>query len=131
MWIIALWGWGIWFGEADTGAIFVNRYKARPQFTPVSTLSEAVHREKSLPRCTYRVNSVNDAQTMKRLWVELLTWLAEYEAWIQDAAGNSWRRSTLQTFSHAVTEPEAADQLAGQWQELAEQGESLSIRSGL
>jgi hypothetical protein len=37
---IVLWGWGIWLGQADTGAIFVNRYRAKPQFTAVAALTK-------------------------------------------------------------------------------------------
>ncbi len=126
---IVLWGWGIWFGQVDTGAIFVNRYKARPQFTAVSVLSQTVHREEALPQRTDRVSSVTEAQTMQRLWVNLLDWLADYEAWVLATAGDCWRQSTLQSFNQAVTKPEAVDQLAKQWQTLAEQSHAFPINS--
>lgn len=126
---VVLWGWGIWFGQVDTGAIFVNRFKAKPQFTSVSILSEAVHREVELPPRTHRVSSMADTQIIRGLWVNLLTWLAEYEAWIVAQAGKKWRQATVRAFQHAVTKPESADTLSSQWQMLAEQGKSLPIKS--
>ncbi|MEM7331370.1 MAG: hypothetical protein AAF490_04690 [Chloroflexota bacterium] len=126
---IALWGWGIWFGQAEKGAIFVNRYKAKPQFTTVSNLSQSIFRETELPHRTSRVNSEAEAQAMQKLFVELLTWLAEYEAWIVATAGKSWRQSSLGGFPHAVSKPETVDQLAEQWQSLATQGEELAINT--
>ena len=126
---IVLWGWGIWFGQAEAGAIFVNRYKAKPQFTATSTLSQSIHREEALPHRTYRVSSEADAQVMQKLWVNLLTWLAEYEAWILATVGKNWRQSTLRAFNHAVTKPESVDQLTRRGQTLAQQGKTLPIKS--
>ncbi len=126
---IALWGWGIWFGRADTGAIYVNRYKAKPKYSATTTLNDTIYREKSLPRNSYRVTCVQEAQTTQRLWADLLTWLSKYEAWIQETAGNSWRQTSLSAFSHVVTGPESAALLSNQWQELADQSETVSIKS--
>lgn len=126
---VVLWGWGVWFGQADLGAIFVNRYKAKPQYTPVSILSDAVHQEASLPLRTHRVNSVADTQNIRELWVNLLSWLAEYEAWIVSETSKKWRQAAVRAFQHAVTKPESADTLSTQWQTLAERGKSLPIKS--
>ena len=126
---IVLWGWGIWFGQTEIGAIFVNRFEAKPKFTPVPILSEPIYREEALPLRTSRVSSMTHMQSVQQLWVNLLTWLAEYEKWIQATAGKKWRQSTLRAFRHAVTKPESADSIAAQWYMLAEQGKTLPIKS--
>lgn len=126
---IVLWGWGIWLGQADTGAIFVNRYRAKPQFTAVAALTETIHREEALPRLVYRVGSEAQAQAMRQLWADLLHWLAGYEAWVLAEYGRSWRQSALKPFNHAVTKLAAVDQLAAQWHTLAEQSQALPIKS--
>ncbi len=126
---IALWGWGIWFGQAEEGAIFVNRYKAKPQFTAVSTLSQSIFRETELPHLASRVRNQAEVKTLQKLWVDLLCWLGEYETWIVDTAGKNWRQTTLEGFPHAVSNPETVDDLAEEWKTLAVQGAELSIKS--
>ncbi len=59
---IVLWGWGIWFGQAEQGAIFVNRYKAKPRFTAVPSLTQPIHREEALPH--HRSTGADDAPTV-------------------------------------------------------------------
>lgn len=126
---IVLWGWGIWLGQAEQGAIFVNRYKAKPRFTAVPALTQAIHREEALPHLAYRVTTEAQAQAMHQLWADLLHWLAGYEAWVLAEYGRSWRQSALKPFSHAVTKLAAVEQLATQWQTLAEQSQALPIKS--
>ena len=126
---IVLWGWGIWIGKPELGAIFVNRYKVLPQFTAVSTLPEAIHRQTGLPHLTHRVASEEQAHVMCQLWTELLEWLATYEAWVFEKQGVAWRQAALEPFKHAVTPAENLDQLANQWQTLANQSQSLTIEA--
>ncbi|MFZ1398459.1 MAG: hypothetical protein WAS33_16265 [Candidatus Promineifilaceae bacterium] len=126
---IVLWGWGIWLGQAGLGGIFVNRYRAKPQFTAVPSLRQTIHREEGLPRLAYRVGSEAQAEAMRQMWADLLRWLAGYEAWVLEGYGRSWRQSALKPFNHAVTKLAAVDQLASQWQTLAEQSQTLPIKS--
>ena len=124
---IVLWGWGIWFGQPENGAIFVNRFQAKPQYTPVATLSQVIYQEDDLPERIYRARSESDVKIIQGLWVSLLTWLAEYEAWILEIAGKKWRQTSVKAFKHAVTKPNFTDTLPSQWQTLAQQSKTLPI----
>lgn len=126
---IVLWGWGIWFGEIGTGAIFVNRFKAKPQFTPHYSLNDPVHSEDGLPHRSCRVSSMARAQSVRHLWAELLAWIGAYEAWVLATAGEGWRQSALRAFNHAVTKPKHASSISGQWQSLSNRGYTLPIKS--
>ncbi len=126
---IVLWGWGIWFGQVENGAIFVNRYKAKPQFTAVPILNQTIHQPEDLPRLVHRVGMKAEVQTMRRLWSDLLLWLAGYEAWVLETVGAAWRQAALKAFNHAITKPAAVAQLPTLWQTLAEQSRGLSIKS--
>lgn len=126
---IVLWGWGVWFGKQNLGAVFVNRYKALPRFTAVSTLSDSVHRELSLPHLTHRVESEEQVKAMRQLWRELLQWLAAYETWVLEKFGTDWRQKALKPFPHAVTPLAEISQLATQWQLLSCQSQTLNIES--
>lgn len=126
---IVLWGWGIWFGQTGTGAIFVNRYKAKPQFTAVAVLNQTVHQPEELPRLTYRVGSEAEAETTRQLWRDLLSWIAAYEAWVLETAGLTWRRAAVKLFNHAITKSKDVGQLPTQWWALAEQSQMLPIKS--
>ncbi|MEM8857928.1 MAG: hypothetical protein AAGD96_06385 [Chloroflexota bacterium] len=126
---IVLWGWGVWFGRPELGAVFVNRYKALPCFTAVPTLSETIHRQAGLPHLTHRVTSETQAQAMCQLWIELLEWLAAYESWVLERYGVAWRQAALKPFPHVFTPVEDLDQLPNLWQSLAEQSQALTIKS--
>jgi hypothetical protein len=43
--------------------------------------------------------------------------------------GRSWRQAALKQFNHAITPVTAVDQLSSQWQTLAEQSQTLPIKS--
>ena len=126
---IILWGWGIWFSQTEMGAIFVNRYKAKPQFTAVPNLNRIIHQPEDLPRLVYRVGSEVEAETTRQLWSDLLLWLAVYEAWVLETVGRVWRQTALKRFNHKVTKPKAVGQLPTEWQTLAEQSQMLPIKS--
>ncbi len=126
---IVLWGWGIWFGQTDMGSIFVNRYKAKPRYTALPRLNQTIHGQARLPHLVYRVGSEVEVETMRRLWCDLLFWLAEYEAWVLEACGCSWRQSALKPFSHTITKLTEVEQLAINWEALAEQSQTLPIKS--
>ncbi len=126
---IVLWGWGIWFGEVEKGAIFVNRYKAKPAFTAVPLLNQTIHRPEDLPRLAHRVGIEAEAQAMRQMWCDLLCWLAGYEAWVLQTVGKTWRQVALKPFNHAVTQMAMVEQLTMQWQTLAEQSQALLIKS--
>ena len=126
---IVLWGWGIWYGQAETGAIFVNRFKAKPGFSTTSHLYQPIHVQKALPPMNYRFDAMAQVEVIRQMWGDLLHWLAKYERWILDECGPVWRKKALKPFPHACTELSSVDQLANEWMALAEQSHTLPIKS--
>ena len=130
---IVLWGWGIWFGQAEVGAIFVNRFKAKPRFSVEAFVNRPIHKENDLPPTTNRANSQPQAEAMRQLWADLLHWLAKYEAWMLAEVGQTWRRDALKPFPKpfpkAFTKLSSIDHLANEWQTLAEESRTLPIKS--
>lgn len=126
---IVLWGWGIWYGQAERGAIFVNRFRAKPRFSAEPYLYQPIHVEKDLPPMQTRVNATAQAELIRQMWGDLLLWLSKYEAWILAEFGVAWRKAALKPFPHAFTKLSAVDTLADQWQALAEQSQTLPIKS--
>ncbi|MEZ4515762.1 MAG: hypothetical protein R3C44_02615 [Chloroflexota bacterium] len=126
---ITLWGWGIWFGQEEVGAIYVNRYKARPHFTTKPSLTRSIHRPEDLPPLAHRLGSEAEVEAMRGLWCRLLLWLARYEAWVLTEWGPGWRRTALKPFPHAHTKPDEIDQLPDRWRALAEKSLDLPIKT--
>lgn len=126
---IVLWGWGIWYGQAERGGIFVNRFKAKPRFSAEPYIKQPIHKQDALPITQNRVDSALQAESVRQMWADLLHWLANYEQWILNEFGQAWRRAALKPFPHAYTKPSAIEQLANDWQTLAEQSHTLPIRS--
>ncbi len=126
---VVLWGWGIWFGVQDTGAVFVHRYKAKPRFSAESKLTQSIHQPHQLPLLAYRVPTQAHALTMRALWQRLLLWLSDYEAWVLASHGRDWRKATLRSFNHAVTNGADVAQLPAVWHQLADKSQTLPIKS--
>ncbi|MBE7533736.1 MAG: hypothetical protein HND44_21015 [Chloroflexi bacterium] len=126
---IVLWGWGIWLGQENVGGIFMGRYKARAQFTAVPTLTGPIHRPESLPAVRQRLASETAVGAMRDLLAQLLTWLADYEAWVLAAYGRAWRQTALKPFPHAHTRLDEVEQICDQWRILAEQSHHLPIKT--
>lgn len=126
---IVLWGWGIWYGKTGIGAIFVNRFRARPRFSAESHLTQPIHVETALPPLQYRARTKAQAEVVRQMWAELLLWLAKYEAWVLNEFGPTWRKAALKPFPHACTKLSDVDRLTSEWQALAEQSQTLPIKS--
>lgn len=117
---VALWGFGFWYGESGSGAIFVGRFAFEPRFS--------AHSEPPLP--IWMPSQLNEipapASTCQRrvareLLKDALRWAAGYEEWCIEHTGLDYRRRCLEAWSQPFLPPE---QVAASWENVAR---SLSV----
>lgn len=116
---LVLWGWGIWYGEPERGAVFVNRLKPQARYTAVSHLPHTIHHQQELPRLNSQLNSLEQLHHLRHLFQHLLRWLAAYEAWIIGEHGRGWRQRALQPFKLACTPLAQVEEISLTWGQLA------------
>lgn len=112
---VALWGFGMFYGCACRGGIFLRRYR----FAQTLTLSE------QWPDPCWRVgefptialpDSQEDWQRATSLLIDALDWIANYEGWATSTMGTSHRERCLSTWKNPCC---GADEITTHWHQLA------------
>lgn len=88
---LALWGWGIWYGEPEAGSVFLRRYAFRPKWHP-SPLCPDAHTPERLGLWTAPRGS--ETTQVRALMAALCEAVADYERWVEHYAPG-WRRTVL------------------------------------
>ena len=119
---VALWGFGLWYGEAERGAIFVGRFDFAPRFSaeyalPLPVWLPAQLGEVAVPASTH------ERRLARELLQRSLNWVATYEQWAMDNTGLEYRRRCLEAWSQEYLPPE---QVAATWQNVAQSVSSKS-----
>lgn len=119
---IALWSWGLFFGEATHGGLFVRRSSIQPYLTPSDTFPPLHWTEGTMPRHRCPRTSA-EGQLASRLLVRLVRWIARYEDWVVGAAGSEHRKACQQEWRQPVGTPDTVGNL---WRGVADDVESES-----
>ena len=114
---VSLWGFGMFFGRRDLGGLYVNRFDFRPGWAPIESLAEGIHWPEELPAFA-RPKGRSQWQRARALWSSLLCWIGDYEAWVQEAGGRSYRDETVETWLRPFVR---ADKMSAAWQFLSSQ----------
>ena len=124
---VCLWGFGMFFGRRDLGGLFVNRFDFRPGWAPIESLAEGIHWPQELPAFT-RPRGRSQWLRARELWSGLLGWIADYEAWVQNANGEAYRSKTVETWLRPFVR---AEKMSAAWnflsrQDWSQQGKPIS-----
>lgn len=115
---IALWGFGMWYGDAR-GAIYIGRFNFEAKYFPQSQLPvsvwtppqiEALHQEMSTRM------DVSQWRLICELLQDALRWVGDYEQWLLANSGLEYRRNCLEAWSQKFVPPE---QMVPAWQQLS------------
>lgn len=111
---INLWGFGIFFGDASLGGIFIKRYDFRPRLLGIGKLNAPVFKSEHLPP-SRRPREDYEMKTARHLTGDFIRWVLRYEDWIEKTCGKSWRRKCLREWDKAAF---PARQVKANWQTL-------------
>ena len=114
---VSLWGFGMFFGRRDLGGLYINRFDFRPRWAPIESLAEGIHWPQELPAFA-RPRGMSQWVRARDLWSALLRWIADYEAWVQDTSGPTYRSKTVETWLRPFVR---ADKMSAAWQFLSNQ----------
>jgi hypothetical protein len=115
---IVLWGFGIFFGQIGTGAIFLRRFAFSPSWTTMPRLPAIVWSPEHLPPLGLPVTRSERGQA-RRLLKATALWLAGYERWVHRTAGIEYRRQCLRDWQRPGISATGVPQ---EWKRLATTG---------
>ena len=114
---VSLWGFGMFFGRRDLGGLYINRFDFRPRWAPIESLAEGIHWPQELPAFA-RPRGMSQWVRARDLWSGLLRWIADYETWVQETSGPTYRSKTVETWLRPFVR---ADKMSAAWQFLSNQ----------
>jgi hypothetical protein len=91
---IALWGFGMFYGQRRYGGLYLGRALFRPAWSPVESLSSGIHWPDDLPFFG-RPKAERTWIAAHRLFASLCQWIASYERWVRRRAGTAYRQSCV------------------------------------
>jgi len=111
---INLWGFGVFYGHASLGGIFIKRYDFRPHLLKVGKLNLPIFKSEQLPPSRLPREAVQ-IKTARYLTIEFVNWILRYEDWIEKTCGKSWRRKCLREWNKSAF---PARRIKANWQNL-------------
>jgi hypothetical protein len=113
--IIALWGFGLWYAQADVGSFFLRRYSFAPCLAAMIE-PPCIWTPTHLPRLSLP-STQQEGYITQSLFSALLQWISSYEQWVQQIRGCGYREQCLKDWDQTII---AAEDIAMTWQHLAD-----------
>jgi hypothetical protein len=123
--LIALWGWGLFYGDANLGGMFIGRNGFAPMITPTGTIPSPIFSSSDLPSLKVPATET-EYQMAGHLTGSALRWIAHYEAWLLPIAGEAYRLSCLSEWRKRPVERYLSGWL---WTKLADEIEDALLNS--
>lgn len=122
---VVLWGFGIFYGDAGTGGLYLSRFSLSPLLLESAEPPVTVWTPAHLPQCTPPANA-DEWTRASSLLIATLRWISAYESWILKEVGSAYRHDCLAAWSRPVCE---ADDTATLWLRLAQRCDATSQRA--
>ncbi|MDA7980353.1 MAG: hypothetical protein MPJ50_16460 [Pirellulales bacterium] len=115
---VVLRGFGVFYGDRESGGVFLPRYEFRPKYTTHATLRCPPWSRADLPK----LSSPKDSQQTAcvSLTLDLIDWIRNYEVTIVERLGIDYRRSTLLEWDDGKRSIVPAEETASAWRMLGE-----------
>jgi len=112
---IDLWGFGLFYGDAQVGGIFIRRYDFSPLLFQTGSLGPRIFKSEQLPKSQRPINS-DQIDAAKDLTRRAVDWILSYEVWVEGVCGKQWRRKCLREWANAKF---PARQIKTNWRKMA------------
>lgn len=110
---VILRGFGVFYGDDRRGGVFLPRFGFSPYPTPGPDLPAPIWTaDESPPRGR---PSANSPRISRRLLLDLIAWIVEYENWVLDSRSLAYRRDCVAGWKQAKCRPIPAEQMATCW----------------
>lgn len=111
---IAMWGFGVFFGQLEHGGIFVGRFDFAPEWAGIESLSLGIHWIGDLPAFS-RPRGREQWSHAHQLWNQFLAWVEDYERWVLETIGREYRDQCVASWLRPLI---AAEQIPTAWQSI-------------
>jgi hypothetical protein len=126
--VVLLWGFGLYFGDAANGGIYLNRYQFQPEWLPLERVRPPLWRPDMVPKGQKPPSARLPLDLASRAALQI----ADYEEWVLLRCGLEYRRRVLCEWKQAAkglppqTLPQSWRDLAG---DLAASAQSPAIQT--
>ncbi len=110
---IILRGFGVFYGDDRWGGLFLRRYRSSLQLTPAAELARPAWKSEDLPQLVEP--ELSELAWSQRLLLELIEWIRQYEVWIAETQGITYRREALQPWNSKAIRVVPAEAMASAW----------------
>ena len=112
---VALWGFGMFYGDVRFGGLFLRRYTFAPHWSPWATLPDSTRSPvpsaaPALPR------TLAGRLSVCRLTIAALRWIAAYERWVRGEVGIDYRHRCVAAFPSSTI---PAERMIVTWSDIA------------
>lgn len=114
---VVLRGFGVFFGDAQRGGVFLPRYEFEPKYTTQLELECPPWSGDDLPEL--RVPARSQRGVCAALVLELLDWIRHYEVDVVERLGIEYRRATLLKWNNGKRHFTPAESVASAWRTLS------------
>ncbi|MGI9470473.1 MAG: hypothetical protein ACR2NZ_02995 [Rubripirellula sp.] len=115
--LVALRGFGVFYGNAELGGVFLPRFTFTPRYTKHATLRHQPWTEADLPRM--QLPSASTQNQCASLLLRLLDWIRQYEVNVVNQLGLDYRRQTLAKWNDGHRRFIPAERFASTWRRLS------------
>jgi hypothetical protein len=112
---LVLWGFGVFYGDAARGGLFLKRYEFSPRLAAQPLPPWVLWHPGHLPPVRDPESS-DERVWLQGLYTDALQWIASYEQWIAQRFGREYRRRCVAGYARALV---PADAMAATWKALA------------
>ena len=120
--VIALWGFGFWFGKLDEngeGGIFIGRSAFEPRWSARALPPQNAWSPAPMNAATAPPHSKFERQQTRVLLRGALDWIAHYESWASGQLGQAERARQLEAWPQSGARTVPSDEFVGAWAALA------------
>ena len=115
---VALWGFGMFFGQRELGGLYLGRFDFCPEWAPIESISLSIHWPDELPIFA-RPYGQDQWLRARQLWQSLLLWIGRYEDWILETAGIEYRQECVESWLRPFVR---AERISDAWKYLGVRG---------
>lgn len=113
---VALWGFGMFYGEAGRGGVFVGRFNFEARYHATWELPGQIWSPPQIDDLVHVPKTREERDTTRVLLSNAILWMQRYEQWVLEKQGLEYRCRCLEKFPRPV----APDVAAQSWKPLSQ-----------
>lgn len=110
---VILRGFGAFYGNNQLGGLFVPRHSFRPMLTPMADTPIPIWTTDEIPALRWPAD--DEFGNWWHLTLDLIDWIRDYESWVANEVGTSYRQQSLEPWARKKPLAASAESMASMW----------------